>query len=531
MSERMLAVVLALYPAAFRREFGEDCEQLLRDRLRDERGLAARVRLWLDLLRDCMLGVPRLHKMARTALAPTRDAGAPACGSMFWLEEERHLRPTFLICAGFLSVAAFGSLLLWMALGRYQRQTSLSAMLAAQPRITKFHSPAVISGLVQRKDFSYEVSPRKAPGAALLRVALALGPQPATSNPATDATAAQPHVENATAAMAEAFQSHSIVMFGETHANKQEYAWLCNLVKDKAFHARVDDVVVEFGNSLYQKSVDRYVAGEDVPFDQVQKAWRNVAGAVGPVSPVYREFYKAVRESNRMYPGHKIRLVLGDPYADWSKIRDAEDLGPFVAHRDEWYAQVVKEEVLEKGHRALLIMGAGHFRRSNGPGMVEGTIRALGVDPYLVVFGTNVVGGYDDVDPRFDAWKTPAVISLAGNWVGDLAAMPVLTCGAAGSNALRMSTAADAMLYVGPRDALTQVNVPVSELENTDYGREINRRLMIEMGRTMRFTEPGETPQCHRPDQQRAVSGPIGPPPPPMPKSMRNPLPPRPPSQ
>ncbi len=531
MSERLLAVLSALYPTAFRREFGEECKQLVRDRLRDERGPAAQVRLWLDLLRDCVLGVPRLHIAARPALAPTSDADAPACGTMFWIEEDRHLRPAFLFCAGFLSVVAFGSLLLWMALGRYQRENSLSTMLAGQPRIAKFHSPAVIGVSLQREYVSFEVTPRKAPGAALLRAALTLGPRHGNPNPAADANTAQPHVETATRALVEALQSHSIVMFGESHANKQEYAWLCSLVKDKAFHARVDDIVLEFGNSLYQNSVDRYVAGEDVPFEQVEKAWRNVAGAVGPVSPVYGEFYQAVRESNRMYPRHKIRLVLGDPYADWSKIGDAEDLGPFVSHRDEWYAQVVKEEVLEKGHRALLIMGAGHFRRSNGPGLIERTIRAAGVDPYLVLFGTNVVGGYDDVDARFDAWKTPAIVSLAGNWVGDLPAMPVLTCGAEAPNALRMSTAADAMLYVGPRDMLTQVNVPASELENTDYGREINRRLMIEMGRTMQFTEPGETPQCHRQDQQRAVRGPIGPPPPPMPKSMRDPLPPRPPSQ
>ena len=404
-------------------------------------------------------------------------------------------------------------------------------MLEVQRPVTKFHPHAIARDVAEMRTVMLNADPVVKAGAVLRRAALPIDPRSPQSSPSAITKGAEPRVEDATKAMVKAFQTHSVVMFGETHANKQEYAWLCSLVKDKAFHARVDDIVVEFGNSLYQKSVDRYVAGEDVPFERVEKAWRNVAGAVGPVSPVYREFYEAVRESNRMHPEHKIRLVLGDPYADWSKIGNAEDLGPFVAHRDEWYAQVVKEEVLEKGHRALLIMGAGHFRRSNGPGMVEGTIRAAGADPYVVLFGTNVVGGYDDVDARFDAWKTPAIVSLAGNWVGDLPAMPVLTCGAGAPNALRMSAAADAMLYVGPRDTLTQVNVPASELENTDYGREINRRLMIEMGRTMKFTEPGETPQCHRPVQQSAGGGPMGPPPPPMPKSMRDPLPPRPPSQ
>ena len=120
---------------------------------------------------------------------------------------------------------------------------------------------------------------------------------------------------------------------------------------------------------------------------------------------------------------------------------------------------------------------------------------------------TNVVGAYDEVDPRFDSWKTPAIVALAGNWVGDLPAMPVLTGGLGPANSLKMSAVADAMLYVGPRDSLTAVNVPVRELENSDYGKEINRRLRIQMGRTMTFALPAETPQFQGPAPQRAAGG------------------------
>jgi hypothetical protein len=78
-----------------------------------------------------------------------------------------------------------------------------------------------------------------------------------------------------------AFETHDIVMFGEIHGNKQEYEWLLLLVATPEFADRVDDIVMEFGNSLYQQSVDRYIAGGDVPFEQVQKAWRNMVGAAG----------------------------------------------------------------------------------------------------------------------------------------------------------------------------------------------------------------------------------------------------------
>src|SRR3984957_16770146 len=224
----------------------------------------------------------------------------------------------------------------------------------------------------------------------------------------------EPKTEDATAAVLHAFETHDIVMFGEMHSNKQEYEWLRSLIATPEFADRVDDIVVEFGNSLYQKSVDRYIAGETVPLAQVEKAWRNMIGAVGPVSPVYGEFYKAVRTSNlERHGGHQIRLLLGDPYGDWTKIKTRQDLGPYIGHRDQWYAQVVQDEVLSKHHRALLIMGAGHFLRHNGPGTIERAIQAAGIQPYLVVFGTNAVGGYDDLDRRFETWPVPSIASLS----------------------------------------------------------------------------------------------------------------------
>ena len=114
-----------------------------------------------------------------------------------------------------------------------------------------------------------------------------------------------PKLENANAAVVGAFETHDIVMFGETHGNKQEYAWLRSLVATPEFADRVDDIVMEIGNSLYQKSVDRYVSGEDVPLEQVQKAWRNTVGWVGPPSPVAASLYQDVREANmrRRAPG------------------------------------------------------------------------------------------------------------------------------------------------------------------------------------------------------------------------------------
>jgi len=517
MSEGLYSLMLRLYPAQFRVRYADAAMELFRDRSRDEVGFIARLRLWLDITRDLAISLPKAYWQAQPALAAqATEMPLPTPG--FQVLPSTGLRRLAFFYAVTASLLMFGSLFLWVGYGRNQLMTMASAYRAEPKMHAHASAPAPTAEwtTIESRESSERAS------LAIAATQAAAGSRPGEAK-----------VMNATEAMVEAIGAHQIVMFGEAHANKQEYEWLCELVKTPAFAERVDDIVVEFGNSLYQKTVDRYIAGEDVPVEQVQKAWRNMIGAVGPVSPVYGWFYKAVRESNlERHGGHKIRLLLGDPYGDWEKINNAEGLGPYVAHRDQWYAQVVKDEVLAQHHRALLIMGAGHFLRRGGPGAVEQVIRAGGVQPYLVVLGTNVVGGYDDLDRRFDSWPLPAIAALSGNWVGDLPAMPVVSGGLAAPNSLKMADAADAMLYLGPRDALMAVNVPRIELVDTAYGKEIARRLMIQTGREMLFTQEPETPQFQKPAQQTIGQG-VGArhAPPNPPKSINDPLPPRPPSQ
>jgi hypothetical protein len=515
MSEMIYALLLRLYPADFRALYAEAAMELFRDRSRDETGVLGRLRLWLDLVQDLADSLPRTYSRAEPALARSGTVilqQRPA----FQVIQSSGPRGSSVMYAAMASVLMFGSLFVWVGHGRNHR-VLMMLQYHAEPgkhvHASAFAHPAESLATTVNTSVPPEL-PAVAQNGGLR------GWQPG-----------EPKVENATKAMIEAISTHQIVMFGETHANKQEYEWLCELVKTPAFAERVDDIVVEFGNSLYQKSVDGYIAGKNVPFQQVQRAWRNVIGAVGPVSPVYGWFYEAVRESNLQHRGqHKIRLLLGDPYGNWDKINNAEDLGPYVGHRDQWYAQVVKNEVLAHHHHALLIMGAGHFLRRGGPGEVEQVIRAGGEQPYLVVLGTNAVGGYDDLDRRFDSWPVPAIVTLSGNWVGDLPAMPVVTGGTVVANSLKMAAVADAMLYVGPRDSLTNVNVPRSELMGTAYGDEVTRRLLIQTGQEMPFTQESETPQFHKPLQQTTSDG-IHRAPPRPPKSINDPLPPRPPSQ
>lgn len=148
---------------------------------------------------------------------------------------------------------------------------------------------------------------------------------------------------------------------------------------------------VPVGDSLYQKSVDRYIAGEAVPIEELQRAWRNVIG-MGPPPPIYGDLYKAERETNLRRRGkHQMRVLCGDPYINWDKVKTQDELGPFFWHRDQWYAQVVKDEVLAKHHRAFLIAGSAHFLREQGDGYIEPELRRAGAKTFVILAGTNAV--------------------------------------------------------------------------------------------------------------------------------------------
>lgn len=62
MSEKIYAWLLRVYPSRFLAAYGNEALQLYRDRARDERGFFPRLRLWLDLLVDLAVSVPREYR-------------------------------------------------------------------------------------------------------------------------------------------------------------------------------------------------------------------------------------------------------------------------------------------------------------------------------------------------------------------------------------------------------------------------------------------------------------------------------------
>jgi hypothetical protein len=134
------------------------------------------------------------------------------------------------------------------------------------------------------------------------------------------------------------------------------------------------------------------------------------------------------------------------------------------------------------------------------------------------------------VDHRFDSWPAPAIALLNDNWVGELPTLPVISGGTEKTDSdVKLKDAADALLYLGPRDSLIEVSAPRDEVNGTSYGEELLRRMKL-LGfhpfLPEAHSDKQESPQFSRPEP---VNGPATFPAPP--KTIDLPLPPRPPSQ
>jgi hypothetical protein len=138
MSEKIFFLLLRLYPARFRARYGEESLQLLRDRLHDETGLWARIRLGFDLLCDTATALPQTHRIPAAAIsqaAVARSSGLPS----FSILESHSLRPATLVLASIIGIATAGTfavLLRYAGINHASRLAMIEKRAAAERRWT-----------------------------------------------------------------------------------------------------------------------------------------------------------------------------------------------------------------------------------------------------------------------------------------------------------------------------------------------------------------------------------------------------------
>ena len=268
-----------------------------------------------------------------------------------------------------------------------------------------------------------------------------------------------------------AFGHHPVVMIGEVHGLRPAGEFYVRLIHDRKFQETVEDIVVEFASRNNQPLLDRYIVGEDLPIEEVRHIWRDTTKVASWESPVYAEWLAAIREVNQgLPPNRRLRVLAGDTAVDWQRIDSHADWEA-LPDNDLSFADVIVNEVLRRGHRALVVLGINHVKKS-GHRDADTTTRVASRYPgstYVVLLDN---GGL--LEPaaqelvrlyRFSR-NAPLLCELAGTPLGDSA---------------HLGNEADALLYLGPPETLTRQFPPAGSLEPT-YMKELDRRSRIAWG-------------------------------------------------
>jgi len=261
-----------------------------------------------------------------------------------------------------------------------------------------------------------------------------------------------------------------------------------SLIRNPTFSEKVNDIVFESGNSLYQPILDRYIAGEDVPFTEVQKVWRKMGQPAAGASAFVEQFYPLVRALNqKLPPQRRLRVLVGDPPIDWDQIKSFDDVRRLV-HRDEGIASIMEKEVLSKHRKALMLFGAFHLFHGVGGSAVS----IYEKDYPNLTLVVSELGVFDTDLPtlsssRLASWPIPSLALAKGTWLGALDLGRFIPPGTRIDQdcnvhhdfpeALQkpMEELVDGFLYLGPQDLRLREKIPADIALDVTYRTELQR--------------------------------------------------------
>lgn len=299
--------------------------------------------------------------------------------------------------------------------------------------------------------------------APVVSVAVEQG-QPVQGSPRQVATGREAALEplDAVQATLASMEQFPLVAVGEIHQLQELHDFITALLYHPDLPDRINDIVVEFGNALYQGITDRFVlTDQPVARADLQRIWHTASGNVLWDAPIYEQFFRTVRARNWVLPpDRRVRVLLGDPPFDIQTPGplDRDTLLKWF-QRDEHYAAVVEREVLQKGRRALLLAGRYHLLRGLHTSLDHhvpnaGTLLAQRHPETLFIIDPFIGSLEDSLRQRsaMTQWPSRSLAFLAGTRLGmQQHPTPLLL----DEQALTYQEQADAILYLGPTEVLT----------------------------------------------------------------------------
>jgi hypothetical protein len=300
------------------------------------------------------------------------------------------------------------------------------------------------------------------------------------------------------AGILEAFKTRQVVGIPDAHRNTATHAFLLSLIRDPRFPTVIRDVVVECGNALHQDVADRFVRGEDVPYETLRKIWLDTTQAQpGCDTPQPEETLRTVRAVNAsLRREQQIRVLLGDPPIRWEEVKTKADHSKWIGMREIFPAEVVQREVLAKHRRALLVYGVGHLWRKNpqanfeSAGFAASLVSLVEETHGARVFNVGLAFELEMERATVASWPAPSLVVLRGT---DLGAAPVSYDGPRVSvqtgriapvprdqwRTMRMEDQYDALLYLGPRTSWSYAMVSPALCADPTYVEMRSSRMVL----------------------------------------------------
>lgn len=316
-----------------------------------------------------------------------------------------------------------------------------------------------------------------------------------------------PQPQNALSSILESFDRYKLVALAEAHKLQEEHDFILSLVQHPAFPTKVNDIVVEFGNALYQDILDRYIAGENVPMSEVRQVWRNTGfSPLAPWdAPVYERFFIAIRAFNQKLPAtQRLRVLAGDPPVNWNQSKEEIAAVKEQNPRDKHFAAIVTKEVVAKNRKALLLIGGNHiYRHSWNPYASTPSETVIDIldqrypKATLVIFTHAFETRNAQLEARLASWERPSFALLTKTWLGELETENLLSQTVSRGfpdgktvtakinfyPGMKLEDLADAYLYFGDLEMLT-ASQPTPEMYKAEpeYLRELQRRFELMSG-------------------------------------------------
>jgi hypothetical protein len=304
------------------------------------------------------------------------------------------------------------------------------------------------------------------------------------------------HEKDIVKAIVDQFDKSDLIGLGEIHGCQADQDLRFQIIHSKDLARKVPIIVVEGLNSLYQQDLDRYIRGEDVPLEQVQRVWRDSTGIfIGPVIlTTYQQFLREVRTVNRGLPDRlKFRVIAADPPLDWAKVQSSADFRSILGKRVEFGAEIIERETIGKRQKALLVFASAWFTRNKqhktANGLVPWTDTIGGrLDrdfPGRVYVVASLRSGEYPVTAKLEELigtpASPVLLRLHGTVFGSFDANEFGPANASAPNVhsyidgTTMAQVADAVIYRG-RVADRMVQPDPSYEADAAYAAELKRR-------------------------------------------------------